>query len=310
MNVADSQRVAAALEGLGYHATRHAEEADVIVLNTCVVRQSAEDKAVGRLFSLWPLKEQRPDLVVNLMGCLVGVKGTEHLQERFPFVDVFSPPSDPGPLIAHLTQGESHVWEDRTHGSVRRVMAIRKRSAFTLVELLVVGVIISILMSLLLVGLKKSMQLARMISCTSRNGQMLKGLEMWLDANNGLYPPMYADTNDPSDANWHLLVGSWLNKQPAGEITLVLEEEGAFVMTAEMMIIGKGVVTGLWKRKGDQLHLHFLEDDGFLGGHLAASGRDVGICEILTLDETTFSCKDTASGKVTDYTRLSADAAS
>ena len=92
MNVANSQRVASALERLGYGGTQSAEEADVIILNTCVVRQSAEDKAYGRLHSLRPLKENRPDLVINLMGCLVGVKGFERLQKRFPFVDVFSPP--------------------------------------------------------------------------------------------------------------------------------------------------------------------------------------------------------------------------
>ncbi len=111
MNVADSQRVASALEHLGYQAVGKADQADVIVLNTCVVRQSAEDKAVGRLFSLRPLKERNPELVVNLMGCLVGVKGHEHLQKRFPFVDVFSPPSDPGPLVAHLTQDDSRLQE-------------------------------------------------------------------------------------------------------------------------------------------------------------------------------------------------------
>ena len=107
MNVADSLRVASALEHLGYLPTPHAEEANVIVLNTCVVRQSAEDKAYGRLQSLRPLKQQHPELVVNLMGCLVGIKGHERLKQRFPFVDVFSPPSDPGPLVAHLTQSES-----------------------------------------------------------------------------------------------------------------------------------------------------------------------------------------------------------
>jgi tRNA-2-methylthio-N6-dimethylallyladenosine synthase len=111
MNVADSQRVASALEHLGYQAERRPEGADVIVLNTCVVRQSAEDKAYGRLSSLRPLKEKRPDLVINLMGCLVGVKGHERLKERFPYVDVFSPPSDPGPLIAYLTQEESRDQE-------------------------------------------------------------------------------------------------------------------------------------------------------------------------------------------------------
>jgi tRNA-2-methylthio-N6-dimethylallyladenosine synthase len=106
MNVADSQRVASALEHLGYRSTRRAAEADVIVMNTCVVRQSAEDKAAGRLNSLKPFKEQNPNLVINLMGCMVGVKGADHLRNRFPFVDVFSPPSDPGPLISYLTQGE------------------------------------------------------------------------------------------------------------------------------------------------------------------------------------------------------------
>jgi tRNA-2-methylthio-N6-dimethylallyladenosine synthase len=108
MNVADSQRVAAALEHLGYQAGAP-EAADVIVLNTCVVRQSAEDKAYGRLMSLKPLKQQRPELVINLMGCLVGVKGNEKLRQRYPFVDVFSPPSDPGPLLAYLTKGEAQT---------------------------------------------------------------------------------------------------------------------------------------------------------------------------------------------------------
>jgi tRNA-2-methylthio-N6-dimethylallyladenosine synthase len=106
MNVADSQRVGSSLEHLGYAFTDKPEEADVIVLNTCVVRQSAEDKAIGRLTSLRPLKEKNPSLVINLMGCLVGVRGAEKLRERLPFVDVFSPPSDPGPLVSFLSQGE------------------------------------------------------------------------------------------------------------------------------------------------------------------------------------------------------------
>ena len=112
MNVADSQRVGSSLEHLGYTFTETIEEADVIVLNTCVVRQSAEDKALGRLSSLAPLKKKNPNLVINLMGCLVGVRGTEKLKARLPYVDVFSPPSDPGPLISHLTQGEIRSMED------------------------------------------------------------------------------------------------------------------------------------------------------------------------------------------------------
>jgi tRNA-2-methylthio-N6-dimethylallyladenosine synthase len=113
MNVADSQRLGSALEHLGYQQTLQAENADIIVLNTCVVRQSAEDKAYGRLQSLRPLKEAKPGLVINLMGCMVGMRGAEKLRQRLPFVDVFSPPSDPGPLIAFLTQDETHQLENR-----------------------------------------------------------------------------------------------------------------------------------------------------------------------------------------------------
>ena len=111
MNVADSQRVGSSLEHLGYQLTETIEEADVIVLNTCVVRQSAEDKAIGRLSSLLPLKRQNPNLVINLMGCLVGVRGADKLRERLPYVDVFSPPSEPGPLVSYLSQGEIRTLE-------------------------------------------------------------------------------------------------------------------------------------------------------------------------------------------------------
>lgn len=122
MNVADSQRVSSALEHLGYAQTELPDDADVIVLNTCVVRQSAEDKAYGRLSSLRPLKDKNPNLVINLMGCLVGVRGSEKLQKRFPYVDVFSPPSDPGPLVSYVTQGEVRSLEDAE--TTRRFLAM------------------------------------------------------------------------------------------------------------------------------------------------------------------------------------------
>jgi tRNA-2-methylthio-N6-dimethylallyladenosine synthase len=122
MNVADSQRVGSALERLGYQFTGTAEEADIIVLNTCVVRQSAEDKAYGRLNSLKPLKTRNPSLVVNLMGCLVGIRDTEKLRARFPYVDVFSPPSDAGPLVSFLTQGEARAHEAARTSNLSAIM--------------------------------------------------------------------------------------------------------------------------------------------------------------------------------------------
>ncbi len=107
MNVADSQRVGSELEKLGYHFTDSYRDADVVVLNTCVVRQSAEDKAVGFLWSLKPLKESRPDKVLALMGCMVGARGGGQLAKAFPHVDVFMPPSEPGPLVDFLLARES-----------------------------------------------------------------------------------------------------------------------------------------------------------------------------------------------------------
>ncbi|WP_374687952.1 tRNA (N6-isopentenyl adenosine(37)-C2)-methylthiotransferase MiaB [Promineifilum sp.] len=105
MNYADARRVAVELEKLGYHPTSRAEDADVVVLETCTVRQQSEDKAYHKLQSLRPLKARRPDLTVAVMGCVVGVRGNEVLEQRFPFVDVFMEPSTDGlPLISHLTQ--------------------------------------------------------------------------------------------------------------------------------------------------------------------------------------------------------------
>lgn len=114
MNVADSRRLARSLENLGCEPSANIDDADIIVLNTCVVRQSAEDKAIGRLSSLKSRKKQNPDLVINLMGCLVGVHGNPALQKRFPWVDVFSAPSDPQPLLDFLANrqqaDQAHSW--------------------------------------------------------------------------------------------------------------------------------------------------------------------------------------------------------
>ncbi len=119
MNEADSAHLAAELEAIGYRPTTRAENADVVVLNTCVVRQSAEDKAVGRLWSLAPLKARRPETVIGLMGCMVGYKPSAQLRARFPMVDVFMPPSEPGPLVKYLRErdrleDEAAIWEQET----------------------------------------------------------------------------------------------------------------------------------------------------------------------------------------------------
>ncbi|MBC8100904.1 MAG: tRNA (N6-isopentenyl adenosine(37)-C2)-methylthiotransferase MiaB [Armatimonadetes bacterium] len=110
MNTADTQRLASELERMGHTATAEddADNADIVVVNTCVVRQSAEDKAMGRLLRLKMAKQQFPDKVIGVMGCLVGVKDPLDLRQRLPFVDVFLPPSEPANMVTFL---QDRGWE-------------------------------------------------------------------------------------------------------------------------------------------------------------------------------------------------------
>jgi tRNA-2-methylthio-N6-dimethylallyladenosine synthase len=92
MNRADSSRLAAALRLAGHEPAR-IEEADLVILNTCSVRQNAERRAIGKLQSLVGLKRQHPALRIALTGCMVGVDPAADLAQRFPMVDAFFPPA-------------------------------------------------------------------------------------------------------------------------------------------------------------------------------------------------------------------------
>ena len=93
MNKAESQQVAAYLELFGYQATNMLQEANLVVLNTCVVRQSAEGKVIGMLGYLKGMKSQKPDLSVLVTGCFVD-SDIKQLEKSFPHVDLFFKPSD------------------------------------------------------------------------------------------------------------------------------------------------------------------------------------------------------------------------
>jgi tRNA-2-methylthio-N6-dimethylallyladenosine synthase len=93
MNEADSAKVAAMLQEVGYAPTETEQDADVIVLNSGVVRQAAEDKVAGKLGSLARIKRDRPNVQIVLTGCMV-TKQQEQLKTRFPHVDLFFDPSD------------------------------------------------------------------------------------------------------------------------------------------------------------------------------------------------------------------------
>jgi len=93
MNKAESERLGGFFEQQGYQPTTTAEEADIIVLNSCVVRQSAENRVINKLNALKPLKKARPGLTLALTGCLIN-SDTDRLKKNFPHVDYFFKPGD------------------------------------------------------------------------------------------------------------------------------------------------------------------------------------------------------------------------
>ncbi len=99
MNKADSERLGGSLEALGYAWAEEPMQADLVVVNTCAVRQSAEDRALGQLGWLTGMKKKNPDLGIAMMGCMVGDDSLERLQARLPQVDVFTKPVEYEPIL-------------------------------------------------------------------------------------------------------------------------------------------------------------------------------------------------------------------
>jgi len=99
MNKAESERLGSYLEQLGYQATDTAEKADTIVLNSCVVRQSAENRVINKLNALKALKKRQPEITLAVTGCLVNSK-TDQLKYNFPYVDYFFKPGDYPPWLS------------------------------------------------------------------------------------------------------------------------------------------------------------------------------------------------------------------
>ena len=111
MNQADSWRVAQKLTERGYTAVAQPATADVIILNSCVVRASAEQRVWGRLSALKPLHSSRHRAVpplIKLMGCAVG-DNVSTLRTKFPYVDAFFAPSDVAGVLQFITANERRL---------------------------------------------------------------------------------------------------------------------------------------------------------------------------------------------------------
>src|SRR5688572_24594789 len=91
MNVSDSELMAGILAAQGYDAAKTPEEADIILVNTCAIRDHAEQRVFGRVGELYRLKRDRPELVIGVTGCMAQRLGPA-LMEKAPYVELVMGP--------------------------------------------------------------------------------------------------------------------------------------------------------------------------------------------------------------------------
>lgn len=111
MNEADSEKINGQLEELGYLPGREMDEADIVILNTCSVRQNAEEKVYGKIGEIKPLKDKTPNLLIGIAGCMAQ-ENRRKLIQRMPIIDFVIGPyniHDLKDIITEKLQHESHV---------------------------------------------------------------------------------------------------------------------------------------------------------------------------------------------------------
>lgn len=141
MNVYDSERMAEALEGDGYEQTQDMAEADMILLNTCHIREKAAEKVYSDLGRLKPLHDEKPDLKIGVAGCVAQAEGQE-IMRRQPMVDLVVGPQTYHRLPDMMKQVDAGKQaldtdfpeEDKFNHLPKRVLPARNPSAFLTVQ--------------------------------------------------------------------------------------------------------------------------------------------------------------------------------
>jgi len=88
-NVSDSEKIEASLEAQGYSIIDAPDEADLVIFNTCAVREGAEERVYGNIGALKPLKKRRPDMKIVVCGCMAArVEVQEKIKRSFPYVSL------------------------------------------------------------------------------------------------------------------------------------------------------------------------------------------------------------------------------
>ncbi len=135
MNVHDSEVLAGLLESLDYSPASSYEEADLILINTCCVRENAENRTFGHIGNLKALKDKNPDLVIGICGCMVQQPSVfEKIKETFPQIDlVFGTHNlhQLPELLEQVKNAQSRVFEVwDSDGSIYEGLPVKRDSPF------------------------------------------------------------------------------------------------------------------------------------------------------------------------------------
>ncbi len=98
MNKNDSERIAALLKRIGFEPTDKKELADVVLINTCSVRQSAEDRVFSLVETFKSIKRERPNMILGITGCMPGRDRDQTIRKKIPMVDLYFPTAEMGQL--------------------------------------------------------------------------------------------------------------------------------------------------------------------------------------------------------------------
>jgi len=136
MNVHDSEKLSGMLNYMGYTWTDNQEEADLILFNTCCVREHAELRVYGNIGALKAMKQSNPNMIIGVCGCMMQQKEvSDHIQKRFPYVDMIFGTHNlhtfPEILWKAITSGHAilEVWEGE--GSIVEDIPVQRREGCT-----------------------------------------------------------------------------------------------------------------------------------------------------------------------------------
>lgn len=124
MNKSDSERIKTLLGGLGMSETEDDEAADLIMYNTCSVRQTAEDRIYGQMREVEKLKAVKPDLVVAITGCMPGRDHDGKIRSRMPWVDLFFPTNEMVQLPRRLAEIRPEMFDGATEEEYEHYLKI------------------------------------------------------------------------------------------------------------------------------------------------------------------------------------------